>query len=78
MVEYEPHLALFVPTDDSLVFYKSIADFGRSHLQSEGLMMMEMHYAQANALLHLFNGKGYQSQLRKDMQGHDRMIKVWK
>ena len=78
VIEYEPHLALFVPTDDSLIFYKNIAEFGRSHLQNGGIMMMEMHYAQANAINHLFKEKGYKSIVRKDMHGNDRMIKVWK
>jgi len=76
VVEYEPHLALFVPDDDSLVFYKHLADFGESHLAHGGFMMMEMHYAQANLLKNLFSQIGYEVEVRKDMHGNDRMIKV--
>jgi len=76
VIEYEPHLALFVPDEDSLVFYKHIAEFGRAHLANGGLMMMEMHYAQADSLKNLFRQKGYEVELRKDMHGNDRMIKV--
>ena len=33
VVEYEPHLALFVPQEDSLIFYKHLGEFGKAHLQ---------------------------------------------
>ncbi len=76
VVEYEPHLALFVPDEDSLVFYNHLADFGQSHLTPDGFMMMEMHYAQADALKNLFRQKGYEAEVRKDMHGNNRMIMV--
>jgi release factor glutamine methyltransferase len=78
VIEFEPHQALFVPDEDALVFYRSIADFGKSHLRSSGLMMMEMHYAQAKALKQLFNDSGYNAEIRRDMHGNDRMIKAWR
>jgi release factor glutamine methyltransferase len=77
VVEYEPHLALFVPEDDSLIFYDQLADFGKSHLLPDGFMVMEMHYAKAGSLKNLFGMEGYESEVRKDMHGNERMIKVW-
>lgn len=76
VVEYEPHTALFVPDDDSLVFYEHLAEFGRTHLAKDGFMMMEIHYLKGAAVKHLFESKGYAVNIRKDMQGNDRMVKA--
>ena len=74
VVEYEPHTALFVPNEDSLVFYEALADFGQTHLS--GFMMMEIHYLKGQEVKQLFEQKGYTVELRKDMHGNDRMIKA--
>ncbi|HYE56841.1 MAG TPA: peptide chain release factor N(5)-glutamine methyltransferase [Chitinophagaceae bacterium] len=76
VVEYEPHTALFVPDDDSLVFYEHLADFGLTHLHPHGFMMMEIHYLKGEAVKQLFEAKGYSVELKQDMQGKDRMIRV--
>lgn len=76
VVEYEPHTALFVPDDDSLVFYEHLAEFGQTHLATNGFMMMEIHYLKAQAVKHLFESKGYNVAIKKDMQGNDRMVKA--
>jgi release factor glutamine methyltransferase len=74
VVEYEPHLALFVPEDDSLVFYKAIAEFAKTHLQGGGLILTEIHYAKGSDVIRLFKENGFNSQLRRDMQGNERMV----
>ncbi|HYC28674.1 MAG TPA: peptide chain release factor N(5)-glutamine methyltransferase [Chitinophagaceae bacterium] len=74
VVEYEPHTALFVPNEDPLVFYEALADFGLAHLRQ--FLMMEIHYLKGQAVKQLFEQKGYAVELRKDMQGNDRMIKA--
>ena len=78
VIEYEPHLALFVPADDSLVFYRHLAEFGKTHLQDHGCMMMEIHYAKAKPVQSIFEQFGYVSALKQDMQGNDRMLRVSK
>lgn len=78
VVDYEPHTALFVPDDDSLVFYQALADFGLTHLSPDGFMMMEIHYQKGNAVKELFESKNYAVEVRKDMQGKDRIVKCWK
>jgi release factor glutamine methyltransferase len=75
VLEYEPHTALFVPDDNALVFYEHLAEFGRTHLAGDGFMMMEIHYLKGQAVKQLFESKGYSVQLKKDMQGNDRMVK---
>jgi release factor glutamine methyltransferase len=78
VVEYEPHLALFVPDADDLIFYRQLVEFGKTHLHPAGFMFMEIHYAKAAAVAELFRSNAYESETRKDMHGNDRMIKAWK
>lgn len=78
VVEYEPHTALFVPDDDSLVFYEALADFGLSHLKANGFLIMEIHYQKGDAVKQLFESKNYSVEVRKDMQGKDRIVKSWR
>ena len=42
---YEPHLALFVPDDNPLLFYQAIADFGQKHLTEGGWLFFEVNRA---------------------------------
>ncbi|MGB8193383.1 MAG: peptide chain release factor N(5)-glutamine methyltransferase [Chitinophagaceae bacterium] len=76
VVEYEPHTALFVPDDDSLIFYEQLAQFGLTHLNAGGFMMMEIHYLKGEAVKNLFELQGYIVEVRQDMQGKDRMVKA--
>jgi len=77
VVEYEPHLALFVPDQDPLVFYRAIAGFGKHRLHEGGSIYLEIHEDLAAAVMEIFRLEGYQQiQLKKDMQGKDRMLLV--
>lgn len=76
VVRYEPAIALFVPDNDALVFYKAIAAFGKSRLTPNGAIYMEIHEDLGEAVMKLFEENGYKVELKKDMQGKDRMIKA--
>lgn len=77
VVNYEPHTALFVPNKDPLIFYKAIADFGKKRLYENGSIYMEIHEDLANEVAQVFKENGYKIvEVRKDMQGKDRMIKA--
>ncbi len=77
VVHFEPPEALFVPDQDALIFYRAIADFGILSLHQKGSMYMEIHEAMAKEVVHLFTSKGYRTiEVRKDMQGKERMVKV--
>jgi release factor glutamine methyltransferase len=76
VVRYEPSIALFVPDNDALVFYKAIATFGKSRLNPEGAIYMEIHEDLGDAVMELFREKGYVVELKKDMQGKDRMVRA--
>ena len=77
VVEYEPATALFVSDDDPLVFYKAIAEFGREKLNKGGSIYAEIHENLGEQIRDLFLLEGYQAvELKKDLQGKDRMVKA--
>ena len=76
VVGYEPSTALFVPDNDPLIFYKAIADFGWEKLKKGGNIYAELHENLGERIRELFLSKGYTVQLKKDLQGKDRMIKA--
>ena len=75
VLQYEPATALFVPDNDPLVFYKAIAAFGKSHLNKNGSIFTEIHESLGAATLDVFRSAGYTTDLKKDMQQKDRMIR---
>lgn len=79
VVAHEPHLALFVPDNDALVFYKALAQFGKERLYAGGAIYVEIHEALGAEVVALFEKEGYKNVLiKKDMQGKDRMVKAEK
>ncbi|MBS1689695.1 MAG: peptide chain release factor N(5)-glutamine methyltransferase [Bacteroidetes bacterium] len=75
--DFEPSLALFVPNDDALLFYRTIAMFGKEHLNKEGCIYCELHVDYALATKQLFEDMGYSYvEIRKDMHGNLRMLKA--
>jgi release factor glutamine methyltransferase len=76
VVQSEPHLALFVPDEDSLIFYRAIAEFGKNRLYPQGNIYFEIHENIAERVMKLLNDMNYLTVLKKDMQGKDRMIKA--
>lgn len=76
VLNYEPHTALFVANNDALIFYKAIADFGKTHLNPGGTIYAEIHEDIGKDVSAMFDGAGYTTELKKDMQGKERMIKA--
>ena len=76
---HEPHQALFVPENQPLFFYEKIAKFGKEYLNDQGLIFLELHQDYAYETKKLFEEFGYKNvELRKDISGNDRMLKVCK
>jgi release factor glutamine methyltransferase len=71
---YEPHLALFVPDDNRLLFYKKIAAFGKAHLLPGGYILMETHELYAKEVAAHFISQGYDAEIRKDFYGKERLV----
>lgn len=76
VLNYEPHIALFVKDEDPLVFYKTMAEFAKEKLVRNGKIFMEIHENLGDAVSHFFQSEGYSAETRKDMQGKERMIKL--
>ncbi len=76
VIDFEPHLALFVTDEDPLLFYKKIARFGKDHLSKEGNIFVEINECLGEEVIALFKKEKYNAELRKDMHGKDRMLKA--
>lgn len=77
VVAHEPHMALFVPDNDALIFYKALAHFGKFRLYPGGSIYVETHEDKAGDVAHLFEAEGYEKvTIKKDMQGKNRMVKA--
>ncbi|HVS95810.1 MAG TPA: peptide chain release factor N(5)-glutamine methyltransferase [Puia sp.] len=75
----EPSLALFVPDEDPLCFYRALGAFARSRLEKGGALFAEIHEQSGPAVSRLFQTMGATGVVvRKDLQGKERMIKaIW-
>ncbi len=75
VLKFEPHLALFVPDYDPLVFYKSIIDFSLVNLKKGGKLYFEINEKFGTEIKKILKEKGlYNIILRKDLNEKDRMV----
>jgi release factor glutamine methyltransferase len=75
VLEYEPHLALFVENDDALLFYRKITQLGLKNLKSNGKLFFEINQFLGNETVALLKQLQFRNvELRKDIFGNDRMI----
>lgn len=73
----EPHLALFVSDENPLIFYNKITDLAKSFLSKKGILFFEINQYLADETIHIIKNKGFNNvELRKDIFGNDRMIKI--
>lgn len=77
VLEYEPHIALFVPDDDPLKFYIRIADIAKDLLNDGGLLYFEINQAKGKEVLQMLRDKGFSdAKLICDISGNDRIIRA--
>lgn len=75
VLDHEPHLALFVPEHDPLVFYRIIADKGREALKPGGKLYFEINDALGAGVTASLAELGYQEiNLRRDLNDKDRIV----
>lgn len=75
VLAHEPHLALFVPDDDPLLFYRTIARLGLTVLSSGGSLYFEINREYGQETIAMLCELGYvKVELHKDQYGNDRMI----
>ena len=77
VLDWEPSLALFVPDDDPLLFYRKIAQLAMDCMTEEGTLYFEINQAYGQETLQMLRDLGYtQVELKKDAWDNDRMIKA--
>ena len=77
VLDYEPHLALFVEDDDVLIFYRKISELALKNLSDKGQLYFEINQYLGTEMVDLLHNKGFQNvALRKDIYGNDRMTKA--
>ena len=77
VLNYEPHLALFVTDSDPLLFYRSIARFGNEKLRKGGSLYFEINAQYGNEVAGLLEEEGYTDiEIIKDIPGKDRIIQA--
>ncbi len=79
VLNFEPHLALFVPDEDPLVFYRAIGEWGQKLLKSRGKLYLEIYENLADELVQLLLSQGYEElRVRQDLNGKNRMLSaIW-
>ncbi|MGV6829228.1 MAG: peptide chain release factor N(5)-glutamine methyltransferase [Flavobacteriales bacterium] len=76
VLNFEPHLALYVSNENPLLFYKKIAQFGKNHLTNGGILYFEINEYLHDEMLEMLAKYGYSNlELKKDLFGKYRMIK---
>ena len=76
VLEFEPHLALFVEDTDALLFYRKIAQLALKNLTANGLLFFEINQYLGKETVELLETLGFKNvELKKDIYGNDRMIK---
>ena len=77
VLEHEPHLALFVPDDDALRFYRAIADAGRRLLRPGGMIAVEINSALPEETAAVFKNAGFiDSEVLNDQFGRPRILSL--
>ena len=79
VLDYEPGLALFVPDNDPLLFYRAIADYALLHLTPGGMLFYEINPLCVKEMKEMLTEKGFANiEIREDQYGKQRMMKAVK
>lgn len=75
VLQWEPSLALFVPDDDPLRFYRRIAVLGRDMLADGGRLYFEINRAYGREMVEILRTMGYVGvRVEKDLSQNDRFV----
>jgi release factor glutamine methyltransferase len=75
VLEYDPHLALFVPDEKPLIFYEKIAKFAKKYLSSNGKVLVEINEQFGEATSQCFVNQGFsESKVISDFHDKDRFV----
>ena len=77
VLDYEPGLALFVPDDDPLVFYRACARWADVLLAPDGCALFEINETLGDATASLMRSFGFGSvEVLPDLSGRARFVRV--
>lgn len=74
VLDYDPALALFVPDDDPLRFYRAIATIAQNHLAENGQVVVEINEDLAEETCAVFKAQGFTPKVHADFRGKSRWI----
>ena len=79
VLEHEPSIALFVPDEDPLKFYRAIAEYASSALKPEGALYFEINPIYEKETREMLEGLGFKDiETKEDAFGKKRMMKAKK
>lgn len=76
VLEHEPELALFVPDNDPLLFYRAIARYAAKALKPDGALFFEINPLYADEMQQMLSDEGFShTEIRNDQFGKQRFTK---
>lgn len=76
VLDYEPHLALFVDDNDPLVFYRKITELALKNLSKSGQLYFEINQYLGKEMVELLEKYHFKNiEIKKDIYGNDRMTR---
>lgn len=77
VLNFEPHLALFVEDNDPLIFYQAIANFAFQTLKEDGLIVVEINESLGEETAEVFRQTGFaETEVIKDLHQKNRFVKA--
>jgi release factor glutamine methyltransferase len=78
VLDYEPHLALFVDDSDAIIYYKAIEKLAAIHLNTNGKIYFEGNPITLAQVHQYYIDKGYTSEIILDLNGKERFLRIMK
>jgi release factor glutamine methyltransferase len=78
VLDHEPHLALFAPGPDPLVFYRKLVLLAEQKLKPEGQLFAELNATYAQEIAAMFREANFEVMIKQDMQEKERMLRAWR
>ncbi|MFM7645142.1 MAG: peptide chain release factor N(5)-glutamine methyltransferase [Sphingomonadales bacterium] len=78
VLDHEPHLALFAPGSDPLIFYRQLALLAKQKLKEGGQLFVELNAAHADEIATIFSHEQFKVMIKEDMQGKQRFLRAWR
>jgi release factor glutamine methyltransferase len=79
VLDFEPDLALFVPDEDPMKYYRSLALLARKYLKDGGVIYLEINENFPHEVVKLLKNTGlYGVEVKRDLNGKARMVSARK